>query len=200
MKYSIILLVSIACFSCKKENKKDIPIKLIKNKQVVEKGTFVYNDIFITDGFDFPVGKPDAKKYYNAQKFQENLHLGDDWNGIGGGNTDKGDSIFSTANGYVTYAEDFEGGWGNVIKIKHKLPSGKFVESLYAHCDTIIIRKNQYVKRGQQIATIGTANGIYLAHLHLEMRDSIGMEIGDGYSSNIDGYLDPTVFIKANRP
>lgn len=38
-----------------------------------------------TDGFDFPVGKPDADGYYNAQDFQENYHLGEDWNGNGGG-------------------------------------------------------------------------------------------------------------------
>ncbi len=29
----------------------------------------------LSDAFDFPVGKPDAKKYYNAQKFGKNAHL-----------------------------------------------------------------------------------------------------------------------------
>ncbi|WP_240642318.1 hypothetical protein [Nonlabens xiamenensis] len=28
--------------------------------------------------FDFPVGKPEAKGYYNAQAFGVNDHLGDD--------------------------------------------------------------------------------------------------------------------------
>ena len=53
----------------------------------------------ISDGFDFPVGKPNAKKYYNAQKFGKNYHLGDDWNGVGGGNTDYGNPVYSISNG-----------------------------------------------------------------------------------------------------
>ncbi|MEM8889827.1 MAG: M23 family peptidase, partial [Bacteroidota bacterium] len=36
--------------------------------------------------FDYPVGKPDARGYYNAQGFQKNNHLGDDWNANTGGN------------------------------------------------------------------------------------------------------------------
>jgi len=150
---------------------------------------------FIATGFDFPVGKPDAHGYYNAQKFKENNHLGDDWNGVGGGNSDLGDAIYSTANGYVSFAEDIGGGWGNVIRIIHKYKD-KYYESVYAHCQTIKIKKGDFVKKGTWIATIGNANGIYLAHLHLELRDDIFMDIGGGYSENTKGYLDPTKFIK----
>ena len=71
--------------------------------------------IQFTNGFDFPVGKPDATAYYNAQGFTENGHLGEDWNGIGGGNTDLGDPIYAVANGYVSFSENVNGGWGNVI-------------------------------------------------------------------------------------
>lgn len=56
------------------------------------------NNCPLSDGFNFPIGKPDAKGYYNAQKFGENNHLGDDWNGNGGGNSDLGDEVFSCAN------------------------------------------------------------------------------------------------------
>ena len=31
-----------------------------------------YREEFITNGFDYPVGKPDGEGYYNAQKFGEN--------------------------------------------------------------------------------------------------------------------------------
>lgn len=40
------------------------------------------SNILIADAFDFPVGKPDAKSYYNAQPFTKNNHLGDDWNAV----------------------------------------------------------------------------------------------------------------------
>lgn len=30
---------------------------------------FAQKPRYLSDGFDFPVGKPDAKGYYNAQKF-----------------------------------------------------------------------------------------------------------------------------------
>ncbi|MCD2259253.1 M23 family metallopeptidase [Psychroserpens luteolus] len=151
-----------------------------------------------SDGFDFPVGKPNARGYYNAQKFQENNHLGDDWNGVGGGNTDLGDPIYSLANGYISEVKDYEGGWGNIVRIVH-LHNNKLYESLYAHCDTILVSENQFVKKGEQIATIGNCNGNYLAHLHLELRDSVGLSIGPGYSSDTTGYLDPTDFINKNR-
>ena len=155
--------------------------------------------IKITNGFDFPVGKPDAKEYYNAQKFETNNHLGDDWNGVGGGNTDLGDPIYSIANGYISHAENIYGGWGNVIRIVHYINKTKRVESLYAHCNETIVQKGDYVIKGQKIGTIGSNNGQYLAHLHFEIRSEVGMPIGGGYSSNTKGYLNPTEFIKKNR-
>jgi len=152
----------------------------------------------VANQFDYPVGKPDAKGYYNAQKFGVNLHLGEDWNAVTGGNSDLGDPIFSIANGHVDFAEDIGGGWGNVIRITHHLPSGQRIESLYAHCDTIWVKANQWVKIGKKIGTIGTAHGAYIAHLHFEMRDSL-MPIGGGYSDDIQGYINPTAFIDAHR-
>ena len=41
-----------------------------------------FDTIQFTSVFDFPVGKPDAVGYYNAQEFTENDHLGEDWNGV----------------------------------------------------------------------------------------------------------------------
>ncbi len=150
-------------------------------------------------GFDFPVGKPDGKGYYNAQPFGENNHLGDDWNGIGGGNSDLGDTIYSIASGKVAFAEDVGGGWGNIIRIVHYPQKGSQVESLYAHCNEILVVLGQIVEKGEAIGTIGNANEQYLAHLHLEIRSRPNMPLGQGYSTNTEGYLDPTRFINANR-
>ncbi|HEY9169431.1 MAG TPA: hypothetical protein VIN72_08085 [Lutibacter sp.] len=41
------------------------------------------NPEYVSDGSDFPVGKPNAKGYYDAQPFGKNRHLGSDWNGKG---------------------------------------------------------------------------------------------------------------------
>jgi murein DD-endopeptidase MepM/ murein hydrolase activator NlpD len=129
--------------------------------------------------------------------------LGEDWNGNGGGNTDLGDPVYATANGLVTFTEDVCCGWGNIVRIVHKLPNHSeynFVESLYAHMHNINVKNGELVKRGQQIGTIGTAHGRYSAHLHFEMRAALNMSIGQGYAEDQSGYLAPTDFIKKNRP
>ena len=164
---------------------------------------FNTNPSFEADGFDFPVGKPNAKNYFNAQTFGKNYHLGEDWNGNGGGNTDLGDPVFSTSNGLVIFTEDVCCGWGNIVRIVHKLPvhdEFSYVESFYAHMHNINVKNGEFVKRGQQIGTIGTANGRYSAHLHFEMRDALNMPIGQGYSQDQTGYIAPTEFINKNRP
>lgn len=157
----------------------------------------------MTDGFDFPVGAPNAKGYYNAQKFGVNNHLGDDWNGVGGGNTDFGDPVYSVGKGRVTEVSQFFGGWGKVVRVAYTYQENgveKQVESLYAHMDSVYVKKDDVLNRGQKLGTIGNAEGIYLSHLHFEMRNKIALPLGQGYSKDQTGYLDPTKFIKAHRP
>jgi len=123
-----ITILSILMLSCTSRNKKENVIAEFQ-KTILEPDT-----ILVTNGFDFPVGKPNAKDYYNAQKFKENNHLGEDWNGVGGGNSDIGDPIYAIANGYVSFAENKKGGWGNVVRIVHYITKEQQLESLYAHC------------------------------------------------------------------
>jgi murein DD-endopeptidase MepM/ murein hydrolase activator NlpD len=152
-------------------------------------------------GFDFPVGPPDASGYYDAQPFGINDHLGNDWNGNGGGDTDLGDPVHALATGVVTVASDHGGGWGNVVRVVHpcgEVP-GQEVESLYAHLDTVEVQAGQRVGRGQRLGTIGTAGGQYRAHLHLELRARPGLPLGGGYSEDTAGYLDPSAFIRRHR-
>ena len=163
---------------------------------------FYFNPEFLVRGFDYPVGKPDAKNYYLASKFGNNNHLGEDWNGRGGGNSDLGDPVYSIANGVVTVSEKICCGWGNVVRVVHKLeghPKYKYLESVYAHLDAIYVEEGQLLSKGQNLGTIGTADGTYVAHLHLELRDFIDMNMGPGYSSDWEGYLDPSEFIRNNR-
>jgi len=75
----------------------------------------------------------------------------------------------------------------------------KYVESYYGHVQDMLVHPGETVKRGRQIATVGTANGRYFAHLHFEMREFITPFIGPGYRENTRGWIDPTKFIEAHR-
>ena len=46
-------------------------------------------NVRVADGFDHPVGKPNAEGYYMARGFLS-YHPGEDWNGVKGGNSDLG--------------------------------------------------------------------------------------------------------------
>src|SRR5260370_39091430 len=105
----------------------------------------------------------------NGQRFTENKPLGEDLNGIGGENSCLGDPIYAIADGCVLLALDVGPGWGNVVILLHVyLENGerKYVESYYGHVQDMLVHPGETVKRGQQIATVGTANGRYFAHLH----------------------------------
>lgn len=152
--------------------------------------------------FDFPLGSENGAMSYNAQPFTQNHHLGDDLNGIGGEDSDLGDPVYVIADGRVLLARDGGSGWGNVMIVLHAyIDNGKrkYVQSYYGHVETMLVRTGDDVRRGQQIATVGTANGRYFAHLHFEMREFITPFIGPGYREDTRGWLDPTAFIKAHR-
>lgn len=159
--------------------------------------------IKLADGFDFPVGKPDGKGYYKARGFRSRGHLGEDWDGLGGGDTDLGDPIYCIGDGIVVFARDCKMGWGNVLIVRHMYRDGdavRNIDSFYGHLQKILVRRGQAVKRGQQIAAMGNAHGLYDAHLHLEIRRNI--EIGmsrAAFARNFDNYYDPSQFIAAHR-
>ena len=152
--------------------------------------------------FDYPLGSEHGALAYNAQRFTENHHLGDDLNGIGGENSDLGDPVYAVADGRVLLARDGGPGWGNVIIVLHAYVENgenKYVQSYYGHVDSILAHAGENVQRGQKIATIGTGGGRYLAHLHFEMREFRTPFIGPGYRDETRGWLDPTAFIDAHR-
>ena len=152
--------------------------------------------------FDFPIGSENGALAYNAQRFTENRHLGDDLNGIGGENSDLGDPIYAVADGRVLLAREGGPGWGNIIIVLHAYAENgerKFVQSYYAHVDAILVKPKQNVRRGEPIATVGTAHGKYWAHLHFEMREFTTPFVGPGYRDDTRGWIDPSVFIAAHR-
>jgi hypothetical protein len=152
--------------------------------------------------FDFPLGNEHGAMAYNAQPFTENMHLGDDLNGIGGENSDLGDPVFAVADGEVLAAREGGPGWGNVIIVLHAYREKgvrKYVQSFYGHVQTILVAPRERVRRGQQIATVGPGGGQYWAHLHFEMREFLTPFIGAGYRKDTRGWLDPSAFIQAYR-
>ena len=173
-----------------------------------------------TDGFDYPVGKPNGSGYNpavgnttsNGWKFleptvgQTNVvyHPGQDWNGNDGGDSDFGDPVYAVANGTIVAAANYGSGWGNIILIRHDLPSGETVWSNYAHLQSMYVTSGS-VARGQQIGTIGKGyNNEYWAHLHCEIRKTdraANAYVTGMTSSQVQSlYYSPVDFISSHRP
>ena len=155
--------------------------------------------------FDPPLGSNNGALVYNAQKFWEmnvkrgGHHTGDDLNGIGGMNTDLGDPVYSTADGLVMYAGEPSEGWGKTVVIAHRLADGRTLQSMYAHLNRIEVTPGALISRGGTVGTVGTANGYYPAHLHFEIRQGHGVDLGAGYTATPLNRLDPSATIASLR-
>jgi murein DD-endopeptidase MepM/ murein hydrolase activator NlpD len=163
--------------------------------------------VSVADGFDFPVGKPDAAGYYKSRglRLRSPRHYGEDWNGRGGGNSDLGLPVYAVADGVVTFSANVRGGWGNVVLTRHAYrdpASGKirFIDTLNGHLDRIMVKLGQTIERGQQIGTIGSNFGMYPAHLHFEMRHNIHIGLArNDVPNTLEHWADPSQFIQKYR-
>lgn len=166
-------------------------------------GAVSFVPIQMADGFDFPVGKPNAFGYYRFRGFRTNYHMGDDWNGLGGGNSDLGKPVYSIAHGVVVYSEDYRSNWGNVVIIRHAYrEKGQicYVDSLYGHLQERTVSTGDHVRKGQKVGTIGTNRGMYVAHLHFEIRKNINIGlIHKRYAMDYSNYYSPSSFIEQRR-
>ena len=155
----------------------------------------------VADEFDTPLRPPDGTGVIITMPFGEQAHLGEDWVTAQGDAT-LGEPVYSVADGWVSVAQDFESAWGNVVFVCHRLPAGRyppFVEVMYAQLQTIEVKPGDFVKRGQRIGTIGNVNGLYRAHLHWEIRQTVGLGLGVGFNPRNDGWLGPSDFLAAHR-
>ena len=164
-----------------------------------------YTTAQLADGFEYPVGRPNGAGYYVYRGFSPGGHLGEDWNGDGGGNTDLGDAVTCIANGVVVFSEDYHRGWGNVVIVRHayREKSGQiaFIDSLYGHLQYRSVRLGEKVSRGQKLGAIGTGPyGMYAAHLHFEIRKDlrVGMR-RDLYPKSYATYHYPRHFLNTYR-
>lgn len=73
--------------------------------------------------------------------------------------------VLATTSGQVMYAGNILKGYGNLVIIKHD--NNYF--STYAHNNKVLVVEQQYVKIGDQIATMGSS-GTNKVKLHFEIR------------------------------
>ncbi len=155
--------------------------------------------------FDAPMGSQAGALTYNARPFRIARHLGDDLNGIGGGNSDKGDPVYAVGEGRVVYLGEPGQGWGKMLILAHRVmdlerpEQEKVVQTVYAHLETFLVKGGQEVRRGMPIGTVGTANGAYLAHLHFEIREGPYVNPGPGYADAPLNRVSPEKFLLQYR-
>jgi len=77
----------------------------------------------------------------------------------------RGASVYAAASGEVVYAGSGLRGYGNLIIIKHNYD----YLSAYAHNDTLLVKENEHVKKGQKIAVMGDS-GTDSVRLHFDIR------------------------------
>ncbi len=94
-----------------------------------------------------------------------------------------GAPILAASDGVVTEAGWTDGGYGNIVELKH--PDGTL--TLYAHTSRVLVSKGDTVKRGDVIAEVGSTGRSTGPHLHFEVQP-------DGKTA-----VDPMDFIAANH-
>jgi len=75
----------------------------------------------------------------------------------------------------------------------------------YGHCKDIFVKVGDTIKKGQKIATVGTGNGQWSAHLHFDLKDEaftspIGYVFGWTKEEVEQTFPDPTEYIKTVFP
>ncbi len=164
----------------------------------------------------------ESKAYTCYQEFKPYRHLGEDWS-FAGDSGSGGKSVVAVANGCVinkgvsckagatdkAFCQIKKGwGWAGYVVLKHYLPNGSYIYSLYGHLQPQSLpSEGTFIQKGKPFARLATDDemDIYTefgAHLHFEMRDAeVGYDNGSGYEKweaettdgyNIKGYYDPT--------
>lgn len=182
---------------------------------------------YLVDGYDSPIGTADERQipggttwpasWYSTNPYgnvysllgKQTIHTGDDLF-LRRGRT-FGQPVFAIASGTVTSARrEGTGSWGDVIVIRHDpyAKTGQVVYSRYSHVTQMEVRPGDRVVRGQQIAVVGDAYGVFAAypHLHFDISPTRVLESSPGDWPGTDrgrierDYLNPRTFIYGNRP
>jgi lipoprotein NlpD len=76
-----------------------------------------------------------------------------------------GDPVLAAADGRVVYAGSGLRGYGNLVIVKHNAT----YLTAYAHNQTLLVKEDQSVRRGQKIAEMGSTDAERV-QLHFEIR------------------------------
>ena len=81
--------------------------------------------------------------------------------------SEKGTPVYAAADGIVAEACE-NGAYGNCVQIIH--PDGKL--TLYAHLDSISVKKDDNVRKGSEIGKTGSTGDSTGPHLHFEIQNN----------------------------
>jgi len=204
------------------EDGKEIAFDAVRWRQIVGVEP---TDKYLADGYDSPVGTAAERRsdkiwpgnWFDATGFDrlyrvgtagQAYHTGTDLNlNEPYWDADAHSPIYAAASGIVTYADRLPG-WGNVIVIRHDplITTREVLYGRYAHVDEIQVAVGDRVVRGQQIAKVGNAEGIFAYHLHFDLSPTNILASQPWHWPKMDraalraNYTDPQAFIQANRP
>ncbi len=232
MKSLTNLLLSFLIISCQNNTERQPFAQLRERPSSINLESKKPYERFFKDGlsfqFDYPIGNINGKGSYTStqnnqtyngwyiatetgEHYSLGIHTGEDWNGVGGGNTDLGQPVYSISNGTVIHAKDEGAPWGNTVIIEHiYIENAKLdtIFSVYAHLDKIEVKKSEMVEHRQMIGTIGDGHGSFPAHLHLEIRKNNMRDLSPTYWPSSyeksdqwvsDHYFAPSTFIDDHR-
>lgn len=124
--------------------------------EYIDKETKTINGVYLATT---PVSGRITSRFGAVERVRSGAHTGLD---IAAPN---GTKILAVADGVVTHASRM-GSYGNLVIISH----GNGVETYYAHCSKILVKKGQQVISGENIALVGSTGNSTGNHLHLEVR------------------------------
>jgi murein DD-endopeptidase MepM/ murein hydrolase activator NlpD len=154
-----------------------------------------------SDGFDFPLGTGESAtehritQRYCGEATDHGPHLGVDWG------APLGTAVHAASNGTVLRTRAGADGYGNMVMLRHELPSGEHWHTVYAHLrDAPELEVGQVVARRERIGTVGSTGNSTGPHLHFAVTSSA--ETPNGYGAPCPGAwgtTDPIAFVSARR-
>ncbi len=79
---------------------------------------------------------------------------------------DRGTAVLASEAGTVAYAGNELRGFGNLVLVRH---SGDWVTA-YAHLDRILVARDEQIRMGQPVGTVGDTGSVAEPQLHFEVR------------------------------